>query len=73
MIIQVKVIPGSRDEGIEVIGDKEYKIKVKERPEKGKANARVIDLIAKHFEISKKDVVIKNPTSRKKIVELIRL
>lgn len=70
MIINVKVRPNSREEKIEKISEKDYIICVKELPEKGKANKRVIRLLSKKFRVSSRKIYIKNPLSRKKIVEI---
>lgn len=70
MIISVSVKPNSKEEKLEKISDFEYKISVKKPAERGRANARVINLISKEFGVSFKDVKIKTPSSRKKIVEI---
>jgi len=70
MIIHVAVKPGSKEEKIEKISKTEYKISVKEPAEKGKANARIIKIISKEFGVSYKKIKIKNPSSRKKIIEI---
>lgn len=71
MIIKVKVIPNSSINRIEISEDGNYKVKVKSVPLKGKANAEVISLLAKHFNVSENNVKIKNPTSRLKLVEIL--
>lgn len=70
MIIHARVIPNSKEEVFEEISDNEFLIRVKEAPENGKANKRVVKIIAKEFGISVKDVKIKNPSFRKKIIEI---
>ena len=70
MIIYVDIKPGAREEKIEKIKDNEYKILLKERAEDGKANKRLINLLAGEFGVSFKNIIIKNPTSRKKIIEI---
>ena len=70
MIIYVKVKPNAREEKIEKISDNEYFVSLKERAERGKANRRLINLLAEEFSVSSKDIAIKNPSSRKKIVEV---
>jgi len=70
MIIHVSVKPGSKEEKIEKISDREYKISVKAPAERGKANGRIINIISKEFGVSYKNIKIKNPLSRKKIIEI---
>ena len=71
MIIYVKIKPKSREEKIEKLDDINYVVYVKERAVKNKANLSLIKLIADEFEVSSKNIFIKNPTSRKKIIEVL--
>ena len=70
MIIKVKVKPGSKSQEITRIGERMYKVKLKERAEDNKANRELINLLAKYFKVGIKDIKIKNPKSRMKIVEI---
>lgn len=70
MIIQVNVHPSSKEESIQKLSDGSYNLRIKERPEKGKANAAVIRLLAKTLNVPQKKITIKNSTSRKKIIEV---
>ncbi len=70
MIIKVKVKPNSKEEKIEKISEEEYKISIKEPAENNKANKRVINMMAKEFGVNYKDVKIKTPNTRNKIVEI---
>jgi len=70
MNIFVSVKPGSKEEKIEKISNTEYKISIKEPAEKGRANARLINIISKELGVSFKNIKIKNPTSKKKIIEI---
>ena len=70
MIIHVRVIPNARSESIDLVKANEYKIKVNKPAFEGRANIRVIEMLAEHFKIAKKDILIKNPLSRKKIIEI---
>jgi len=71
MIIKVNVKPNARKEEIQRLEDGGYEIHVKEHPEDGKANQKVINLLAREFGVSYKNVKIKNPKRRKKIIEII--
>ena len=72
MKIIVNVKPGSKEEYFEHIKENEYLAHVKEKAEDGKANNALINLIARAFKINWKKVDIKNPKSKKKIVEIIQ-
>lgn len=67
-IINVKVIPKSSRESIE-LKDDVYRVKVHNPPENGEANRRVIELLAKHFTTAKSNLeIISGETSRHKRV-----
>lgn len=68
MKIQVKVRPGAKEQSVEKVEDL-YFVRLKSRPEEGKANLELLKLLKKHFN---KDVKIKSGfTSRNKIVEVL--
>lgn len=72
MIIKVKVKPNSNENKIEKVDDNEYNADITEKAEDNKANIELIKLLSKHFNISHKNIKIKNPKSRNKIVEIIK-
>jgi len=54
------------------IQDDKIAIGIKSRPTKGEANKEIIKKLAKHFEVSSSNVVIKSGhRSREKIVEIL--
>ena len=71
MRLQVKVTPGaSRAEVVGWMGDS-LKIRVTEPPEKGKANAAVLDLLANNLEMDPERLsLIAGERSPRKIVEV---
>lgn len=69
--IELKVIARAKKEGIEKTGEDSYKIKVTTAPEKGKANAKIIELLAEEFGIRKQNItIISGLASNRKVVEL---
>ncbi len=70
MIIKARVKPNSDEEKIKKTGENEYEISVKEPAEDNKANIRVINLLSKELNTSHKNIKIKTPTSREKIIEV---
>lgn len=70
MIINVKAKPNSKEEKVEKISEKDYIINVKEPAEDNKANFRVINILAKQFGVNHKEIKIKNPKSRDKLIEI---
>jgi uncharacterized protein (TIGR00251 family) len=66
--IEVKVIPRSSRNSIEIEDDK-IKVKLTTVPEKGKANAMLIDMLSKTLKIPKSSFsIVKGKSSRKKIL-----
>ena len=69
MKIKIKAKPSSKKTTLEKTGET-YTAYLKSPPKNNKANFELIKLLAKHFKISTKDIKIKNPTSKNKIVEI---
>ena len=70
MIIKVKTIPKSNISEIEKVSEKEYIAHIKSSPINNKANIELINLLSKEFSVPHKQIKIKNPTSRKKIIDI---
>ena len=70
-IIKIKVSAGAKTEKVEELADRTYKVRVSAPPEKGKANERVVELLALHFGVSKARIsIISGHTARDKAVLL---
>jgi len=71
MKIFVKVKAGAKTEIVKKIDENHYEVMTKEAPEKGRANAAVIKLLADYFNIASWRVSISaGHTSKQKIVEI---
>ena len=69
ILITVKVHPRSSAPGVDRTGDKEYKVRVKAAPDKGRANAEVIELLAEHLHVPRSRLTIaRGAASRNKVV-----
>lgn len=72
MRITVDVIAGARIEKIEEISKTHLKIKTQKPPEKDRANKDIIQKIADHYKVNKKNIrFISGQAKRKKIIEII--
>lgn len=72
MMISVKVVARAKREKIEKQPDGSYKVWVRTVPEKGKANGRVLELLAVFFDRPKQSLrIAKGETSNKKLVEFV--
>jgi hypothetical protein len=73
MFLKVKVLPNEKEEEIIKKAEDRFEIKVKEKPENGLANQRVIELLSSYFNLPKnKIMLIKGAKERNKIFEIIK-
>ena len=71
MKITVAVKPNSKKDKIEKINDYEYLVRVHAPPVDGKANERLIELLAEYFKTPKSRIeLISGSKSKKKIFEI---
>jgi uncharacterized protein (TIGR00251 family) len=67
--ITVEVKAESREDGVEMLEEGRYLVKVKEPRQKGKANQAVLKLLKKHF--GKQARLVSGATSSTKIIEIL--
>lgn len=72
MIIHVKVKPNSLKDDIVKLDDGNYLIHTSAKALDGRANISVVKMLAKEFGVNFRNVLIKNPKSRNKIIEIIK-
>jgi hypothetical protein len=71
MILKIKVKPNSKTQGIENLGNHDYKISLKSKPEDNKANLELLKLLKRHFKVELGDIkIIKGLKSKNKIIEI---
>lgn len=71
MKISVKVKPNARENTIKLTETGIYEVKVTVPPEKGKANAKVIELLSKELKIAKSRIfLVKGETTSEKIFQI---
>lgn len=71
MIIRVRAKPRSKKEYVKEIEEGFYEVAVSEAPEEGKANNRIIELMAIHFGVPKSKLrIIKGERSRLKLLSI---
>jgi uncharacterized protein (TIGR00251 family) len=69
--IRVKVKPNARENSIIELEGGYYEVKVTAPPEKGKANARVIEMLSKHLKVPKSKItLISGETFKEKVFEI---
>lgn len=67
-VIEATVIPNTNQETIETIGPDKYKIKIKEKPIKNKANKQIIKLFKEKGYVVD---ILKGQTTSKKIIKVL--
>ena len=71
MLIKVKTLPCSKEEGVVRLGPDAFKVSVREKPENGAANARTIVLLAQYFAVPAGKVhLVKGAHESHKIFEI---
>jgi len=70
--ISVRVRPGAKEEKVEKLADGGYAISVRAKPQEGKANYALRELLAGHFGISRSRVIlVKGEKSKNKVFEVL--
>lgn len=71
MKLTLHVKPNARHEKVEVQTDGSLKVHVNAPPQDGRANERVIELLAKHFGVAKSRIsVVHGAAGRQKVIEI---
>jgi len=71
MIIKVKVKPNAKKNEIKKLGDNYFEIRTTAIAEKGKANQKVIEILADYFKIPKSKISLyKGGKSREKLFKI---
>ncbi len=71
MLIKVKVFPNSKKEEVIKKSEDSFEVKVKAKPEKGRANREVVKLLSVYFKIPESKIkLIKGFKERNKIFEI---
>ncbi len=72
MKITVRVKPNSRKNEVQKIAENQFVVSVTAPPVEGKANEKVIELLAEHFRKPKRSVtIVRGKTAREKIIEIL--
>jgi uncharacterized protein len=70
-IIKVKVTAGARTESVEALDDGTFNVRVRVKAEKGRANARVIEVLAGHLGVAKSHLTLqRGAASREKMIKI---
>ena len=71
MLVKVKIFPNSKKEEIIKKSEDSFEVKVREKPEKGRANREAVRVLASYFKIPESKIrLIKGFKKRNKIFEI---
>lgn len=71
MNISVKVKTNARQSKVERIGESNFLVWVNQKPQEGKANKAVIDLLSAYFNLPKSGItIIKGQKTRSKVISI---
>jgi uncharacterized protein (TIGR00251 family) len=72
MLVRVHVTPNAREARVTKVGEANYEVKVDEKALNGRANRRLIEILAEHFGVPKSKVsVVRGAKSRDKVLEVV--
>ncbi|PIV45254.1 MAG: hypothetical protein COS25_00750 [Candidatus Nealsonbacteria bacterium CG02_land_8_20_14_3_00_37_10] len=73
MKIFVRVKPKAKKEKVERVDDINFKVSVKEVPERGRANLATMRVLADYFGVAQSNIqIISGSTSKLKIIEIVK-
>jgi hypothetical protein len=71
LVIEVKVVPGSKNQSLGLDKQGIIKCTLKSQPEKGKANEELVKFLSKTLQISQQDIkILSGQTARKKLIKI---
>ena len=72
MLIRVHVIPNAREASVTKVDESVFEVRVDERAIHGRANKRLLEIMAKHLGVPKSKVFItRGAKTRDKIIEVV--
>ncbi len=72
MLLRLYVTPNAREAGVVRVSEDYFEVRVDERAAGGRANKRLLEILAEHFKVQKSRIsIVKGTKSRNKIVQVI--
>ena len=72
MLIRVYVTPNAKQARVVKVSEDYFEVRVDERAAGGRANKRLLEILAEHFKVKKSRIsIVKGTKSRNKIVQVI--
>ncbi len=71
MLVHVRVSPNAKEARVTEAGHASFEVRVDEKATGGRANKRLVEILAEHFGVPKAKVrIVKGARSREKVVEV---
>jgi uncharacterized protein len=71
MLIQVYVTPNAREARVVRVSEGQFEVRVDERAVRGRANKRLLEILAEHFKVPKSRIaILKGTKTRNKTVQV---
>ena len=72
MLIRVYVTPNAGEASVVKVSEDYFEVRVDERAVGGRANKRLVEILAEHFKVQKSRItIVRGTKSRNKIVQVI--
>jgi uncharacterized protein (TIGR00251 family) len=73
MLVKVTVITRAKKAGVVTVAENQLRVKIPAAPIKGKANKKLVEILAAHYGVRKSAVTItRGERSREKVVQILR-
>jgi uncharacterized protein len=71
MLIRVRVTPNAKEPRVTKVGEDSFEARVDEKAMDGRANKRLVEMMADHFHVPKSRVrLVRGATSRDKVLDV---
>ncbi len=71
MLINVHVTPNAKEARVTKVGEASFDVRVDEKAVGGRANKRLLEILAEHFDVPRSRVsIVRGAKSRDKVVEV---
>ncbi len=72
MLIRAYVTPNAREPRVVRVSEDYFEVRIDERAEGGRANKRLLEILAQHFEVPKSRItILKGTKTRTKTIQVI--
>ena len=72
MLVHVHVTPNAKEPGVTRVGEASFDVRVDEKALGGRANKRLLEILAEHFDVPRSQVsIVRGEKSRDKVVKVV--